>query len=112
MLFMCTYQVDRDKQADTQAFFANMTEEQIAGEHPAGVTQIGRWHDIPNGNGWIVVESDNQEALTSWIMGWSGQCALERQRPDCPYDLRGWTTTGSTIDFHSAVDVRVSLSVG
>jgi len=28
MLFMCTYQVDRDKQADTQAFFANMTEEQ------------------------------------------------------------------------------------
>ena len=29
MIFMCTYQVDRDKQADTQAFFANMTEEQI-----------------------------------------------------------------------------------
>ena len=27
MLFMCTYQVDRDKQADTQAFFANMAEE-------------------------------------------------------------------------------------
>ena len=51
MLFMCTYQVDRDKQADTQAFFANMAEEQIAGEHSAGVTQIGRWHDVPNGNG-------------------------------------------------------------
>ena len=46
MIFMCTYQVDRDKQADTQAFFANMTEEQIAGEHPDGVTQIGRWHDV------------------------------------------------------------------
>ena len=72
--FMCTYQVDRDKQADTQAFFANMTDEQIAGEYPAGVSQIGRWHDVPNGNGWIVVETDNQEALTSWIMGWSGQC--------------------------------------
>ena len=81
MLFMCTYQVDRDKQADTQAFFANMTEEQIAGEHPAGVTQIGRWHDIPNGNGWIVVESDNQEALTSWIMSWSGQCTFPTVTP-------------------------------
>ena len=67
MIFMCTYQVDRDKQADTQAFFANMTEEQIAGEHPDGVTQIGRWHDVPNGNGWIVVEANDQEALTSWI---------------------------------------------
>ena len=31
MIFMCTYQVDRDKQADTQAFFANMTDEQIKG---------------------------------------------------------------------------------
>ena len=29
MIFMCTYQVDRDKQTDTQAFFANMNEEQI-----------------------------------------------------------------------------------
>ena len=51
MIFMCTYQVDRDKQADTQAFFANRTEEQIAKEYPVGVKQIGRWHDVPNGNG-------------------------------------------------------------
>ena len=81
MIFMCTYQVDRDKQADTQAFFANMTEEQIAGEHPDGVTQIGRWHDVPNGNGWIVVEANDQEALTSWIMGWSGQCKFPTVTP-------------------------------
>ena len=35
---MCTYQLDRDKQAETQAFFANMTDEQIAGEYPSDVT--------------------------------------------------------------------------
>jgi len=81
MIFMCTYQVDRDKQADTQAFFANMTDDQIAGEYPDGVSQIGRWHDVPNGNGWIVVETDNQEALTSWIMGWSGQCKFPTVTP-------------------------------
>ena len=81
MIFMCTYQIDRDKQADTQAFFANMTTEQIAGEHPDGVKQIGRWHDVPNGNGWIVVEADDQEALTSWIMGWSGQCTFPTVTP-------------------------------
>ena len=81
MIFMCTYQIDRDKQADTQAFFANMTAEQIAGEHPDGVKQIGRWHDVPNGNGWIVVEADDQEALTSWIMGWSGQCTFPTVTP-------------------------------
>ena len=49
MLFMCTYQVDRDKQADTQAFFANMTDEQITGEYPVGVKQVGRWHNVPDG---------------------------------------------------------------
>ena len=76
MIFLCQYEVDRDKQADTQAFFANMTEEQIAGEHPNGVTQIGRWHDVPNGTGVMVVETDNQEALTSWLMSWSGQCTF------------------------------------
>ena len=43
MIFMCTYQVDRDKQSDTQAFFASMTDEQINGEFPAGVT-VGKVH--------------------------------------------------------------------
>ena len=81
MLFMCTYQVDRDKQADTQAFFANMTDEQITGEYPAGIKQVGRWHDVPNGNGWIVVETDNQEALTLWLMSWSGQCTFPTVTP-------------------------------
>jgi hypothetical protein len=76
MIFMCNYQVDRDKQSDTQAFFANMTDKQIAGECPEGVTQIGRWHDVPNGRGFIVLEADNQEALTAYLMGWSAQCTF------------------------------------
>jgi len=76
MIFMCEYQIDNDKKTDTQAFFASMTPEQIAGELPSGVKQIGRWHDIPNGCGWAVIESDNQENLTSWMMGWSGQCTF------------------------------------
>jgi hypothetical protein len=40
MTFMCEYQVDRDKQSDTQAFFANMTDEQAAGEFLAGVKNL------------------------------------------------------------------------
>ncbi len=39
------------------------------------------WHDVPNGNGWIVVEASDQEALTSWIMGWSGQCTFPTVTP-------------------------------
>ena len=51
MLFMRTYQVDGDKQADTKQYFANMSQEQIDGEYSNGVKQIGRWHDMPNGRG-------------------------------------------------------------
>lgn len=61
MIFMCTYQLDRDKQAETQAFFANMTDEQITGEYPADVKQIGRWHDASNVSGVIIVDTNNQE---------------------------------------------------
>ena len=81
MIFMCTYQLDRDKQAETQAFFANMTDEQIAGEYPADVKQIGRWHDAANGSGLIIVDTDNQESLTGWIMGWSGACTFPIVKP-------------------------------
>ena len=78
---MCTYQLDRDKQAETQAFFANMTDEQIAGEYPADVKQIGRWHDAANGSGVIIVDTDNQESLTGQIMGWSGACTFPIVNP-------------------------------
>jgi len=36
---------------------------------------------VPNGNGWIVVEASDQEALTTWIMGWSGQCTFPTVTP-------------------------------
>ena len=60
---------------------SNIKQEQNSGELPNGVKQIGRWHDIPNGCGWAVIESDNQENLTSWMMGWSGQCTFPTVTP-------------------------------
>ena len=37
---MLQYQVDRDKQMETQAFFANMSDEMIANEFPDGVKKM------------------------------------------------------------------------
>ena len=34
---------------------ANMTDEKSKNEYPTSVKQIGRWHDVPNGNGVIIV---------------------------------------------------------
>ena len=76
MIFMLQYQVDRDKQMDTQALFASMSDEMIAGEFPEGVKKIARWHDVANGTGWIVVDAEDTEVLTGYIMQWSPQCTF------------------------------------
>ena len=86
MIFMLTYQIDRDKQVECQTFFTQMTDEQIAAEYPEGVKQIGRWHDMPNGNGVIIVETSDQEALTSFIMSWSGMCTCLLYTSPSPRD--------------------------
>ena len=77
MLFYTKYQVDRDKQSDTQAFFANMSEEERAKEIPDGVNLVGRWHDLPNGWGVAIVEAEAQEALTGWAMSRPSACTFK-----------------------------------
>ena len=37
------------------------------------VARVPRWHDVPIESDFIIVEAENQEALTAYIMGWSGQ---------------------------------------
>ena len=58
-----------------------MTDEQIAGKYPADVKQTSRWHDAANGSGVIIVDTDNQESLTGWIMGWFGACTFPTIKP-------------------------------
>lgn len=81
MIFLIEYELDAEKKIDVQTFFANMTDEQIAGEYPPSVKPIGRWHDLPNGCGTVVVETDDQEALTSWMMGWASMATFPIVRP-------------------------------
>jgi hypothetical protein len=50
-------------------------------EYSEGVKPISRWHDVPNGSGVIIVEAENQEALTAYIMGWSAQCTYPTITP-------------------------------
>ena len=76
MIFYVEYQCDRDKQSEAQTFFANMTDEQIAGEIPNGLRLICRYHDLPNGSGFAVVETDSQDAITAWALSWSGLCTF------------------------------------
>ena len=76
MLLYVKYKVDREKQSDTQAFFANISDEERTKEIPDGVNLVGRLHDLPNGWGVAIVEAEAQEALTGWAMSRSSACTF------------------------------------
>lgn len=79
--FFSTYECFTDLKDQAQSYFANMTDEEIANEAPEGVKIICRYHDVPNGTGFAVVEAEDQEAMTQWTMGWASLCHFPIVKP-------------------------------
>jgi hypothetical protein len=81
MLFHIEYELFSDLKEQAQAYFADMSEEEIATEFPEGMTVIGRWHDIANGSGLMIADVSSEEALTSWMYGWSSLATFPVVKP-------------------------------
>ena len=58
-----------------------MSDEEIATEFPEGMTIVGRWHDIANGSGLMIADVSSEEALTSWMYGWSSLATFPVVKP-------------------------------
>jgi hypothetical protein len=41
------------------------------GPPPEGVTMLGRWHTLGEGEGFCICETSNPVALGKWMMQWS-----------------------------------------
>ena len=50
---------------------ANARFKETGGQPPAGVTMVGRWHSVGGGKGVAIAESDDPEAIATWLQGWS-----------------------------------------
>ena len=81
MLFHIEYELFSDLKEQAQVYFADMSEEEIATEFPEGMTIIGRWHDIANGSGLMIADVSSEEALTSWMYGWSSLATFPVVKP-------------------------------
>lgn len=81
MLFHIEYELFSDLKEQAQAYFADMSEEEIATEFPEGMTIVGRWHDIANGSGLMIADVSSEEALTSWMYGWSSLATFPVVKP-------------------------------
>ncbi|NNM06680.1 MAG: DUF3303 family protein [Gemmatimonadetes bacterium] len=38
---------------------------------PEGVTMLGRWHQMGNGDGFSLIEADDPVALSKFILAWA-----------------------------------------
>ena len=53
-----------------------MTPEDDTNDAGKDVKIIGRWHKVGGGGGTCICETDNIEALNSWMLNWAGMCDI------------------------------------
>ena len=76
MKFMVTWQVHEDQRHDVLRVFAGMNDEEAADEF-SDITLIGRWHDLVGFTGVAIVETDDPNALTAWLLKWNGAIDID-----------------------------------
>ena len=71
MKFMIHWSSDPETRHDAYKAFAQMSEAEDQADH-AGVTLIGRWHDVVAGGGVAICESDSLADVQAWVLNWNG----------------------------------------
>jgi hypothetical protein len=71
MKFMLTWRIHPDKRQAALAAFAQMTADDDAKDMGNKIKLIGRWHDIGDGTGVAICESDDPQAMASWALNWN-----------------------------------------
>jgi hypothetical protein len=77
MKFMVKWKIHEDKRQEVMDMFAKMDLEEYKTHHGPEINLVGRWHDIVRLQGWMVFETDNQEALNLWLTTWIAVCDFQ-----------------------------------
>lgn len=76
MKFMVNWRVHDDHRHEALKVFAGMNEEEAAAEF-GELKVIGRWHDLIGFTGVAIVETDDPDVLTAWLIKWNGMVDIE-----------------------------------
>ena len=71
MKFMVSWRLHEGKILDAYTRFFQMTPEDDAADRGSRIKLIGRWHDLAQGKGVAICESDSAEAVASWALNWN-----------------------------------------
>lgn len=72
MLFHAQYDYSPDDRDRVHQRF-----KETGGLPPAGVTMLGRWHSVEGNRGFLIAESEDASAVTSWLHGWTDLLSFE-----------------------------------
>jgi len=70
MKFMLTWVLHPDKRVEAMTGFSKMTPADDDADTGPGVSLIGRWHNIAEGSGVAICESDSADAVYRWSLNW------------------------------------------
>jgi hypothetical protein len=68
---MVQWEVHPDQRAEVFAAFASMDLEEYQSGGGPTIKTLGRWHDVINGRGLGIYETDDADALASWVLHWN-----------------------------------------
>jgi len=71
MKFMVNWSIQQDKFLPAYKKWSSMSPQERANEIPAGGKLLGRWHDMTDGTGVIIVESNDLAAVYRWLGRWN-----------------------------------------
>lgn len=77
MKFMIQWTIHPERCQDVFGGFAAMDLADYQSQQGPSITLLGRWHDLINGRGMGICETDDAAALSAWLMKWNGVVDFE-----------------------------------
>lgn len=77
MKLMIQWELHADKRHDVVAAWAAMDLAEYQKQQGPSIKVLGRWHDLINGRGVGVCETDDAEALSRWLLKWNAVVDFE-----------------------------------
>ena len=68
------YMIDFKCEPEAYKNFASMTMAELDSQFPEGSTKLARYHDITNGSGVVLVETDDPTLVMQHVYGWIDFC--------------------------------------
>ena len=77
MKMMIAWELHPEKRSEIFSGFSKMDLADYQAQQGDSIEVLGRWHDIVNGRGVAICETDDSEALSSWLLKWNAGVDFE-----------------------------------